>query len=145
MPRAIDIDRVSLARALTGSEDFATAVLPTGRYHNEIISATVVWLRNEGFTHNQGSTPWDSVSLSGKCFVALNIVPPGFKGTLGEALHAVDSRTRKQTCPAWETFSEVCSGDLQNLLPVPERAREPPVAMKRVEAAQEQSLSGGDK
>ncbi len=124
-----DIDRVSLARALTGSEDFATAVLPTGRYLNEIISATVVWLRNEGFTHNQGSTPWDSVSLSGKGFVPLNIVPPGFKGTLGEALHAAgfEGQENRLVRPGRPSRRFV-----RRIYKIYYRSLSGPVAMKRV-------------
>ena len=85
-PTAISIDRVAVARALARTEDLSNAKLPSGMPLDEFLSDTVVWLRDEGFVRNQGPTPWDMVSLSGKSLIALNTTRRGSNVTFGERL-----------------------------------------------------------
>jgi hypothetical protein len=75
-PIAVPIDRQSLSRALAGSDDSAT--LPSGVSAADMISEVVLWLRDEGYTHNRvDGSPWESVVLSTKGLAALKSKAPG--------------------------------------------------------------------
>jgi hypothetical protein len=85
-PMAISIDRVAIARALARTEDVLNAKVPSGRPYDEFLSNTIVWLQEEGFIRDQGATPGDMVSLSGKSLLALNKTLRGSLVTVGQRL-----------------------------------------------------------
>ena len=85
-PMAISIDRVDIAHALARIEDVWNAKLPSGMPLDEFLSNTIVWLQEEGFIRDQGATPGDMVSLSGKSLLALNKTLRGSFVTVGQRL-----------------------------------------------------------
>ncbi len=59
---------------------------------DEFLEQVIGWLRDEGLTAHEGTTPWDRAGLSGKGVLALNKSRRGSNVTFGQQLSEAASK-----------------------------------------------------
>ena len=91
-PEPLSIDRAAVARTLVQIENLSTATLPSGMPLDEFLEQVIGWLRDEGLTAHEGTTPWDRAGLSGRGVLALNKSRRGSNATFGQQLSEAASK-----------------------------------------------------
>jgi hypothetical protein len=102
------IDREAIAKIM-GVEPGAWAAhkLPSGRSFSEVLAHTMSWLAAQNYIIAAGSHPAERVTLTDKGLSALNAMPSGLGGTVGQELVKASSEPSRRD---WAQLGELVGG-----------------------------------